>query len=217
MAGFLDKNTRIVDVVLTNNGKRLLSQNKLNFCYWVPFDDELDYDPFISGSASLSQEQLSSSVYLSIETTPIREAVSGYKIGNMLSTDKTNVNRPMFTMAQGQTQLPQAQFPDDSSRTIETKQRKVSIVYNEETDIDNFSVNLDSKDGGVERFDSTDFKLDLSYSKDSFPPDFQPDGFLVTILRSGSEGYYEVDSKRDMNNDLSYGSDLILFTGKNGE
>jgi len=216
MAGFLDRNTRIVDMVLTNNGKRLLSKGALHFCYWSPFDDEIEYSPIIAESASLTPVQLSSSIYQSIETTPIREATTGYRNFNGLGEDTTNVIRPLFTMAQGQRILPRTLFPDNSARTIKTKQRKVQRVYIQNGKREKFLNPIEPVDLGMERYASTAVTLDFSYSKDSFPTDFQPDGFHMKILRSGSQGWTEINPKRDMSNDLSYHNDIRIFTGRKG-
>lgn len=216
MAGFLDRDTRILDMVLTSYGKRLLSRGELNFCYWTPFDDEVDYNPFIAGSASLSDDQLSSSVYQSIETTPLREATTGYRNFNASGSDFTNVHRPIFTMAQGQDILPRASFPDSGSREVQTYQRKVQRVYTDKDEEGKYLNPIQNVDLGVERFRSTFFTLELSYHRDSFPTDFQPDGFHVRVLRSGSSGWAEVDPRRDMNNDLAYSNDVRVFTGRRG-
>src|SRR5580704_7370511 len=106
MAGFLDKQTRIIDMVLTAAGRNLLSRGKLNFTYWMSFDDEIDYQPFISQSGTMTALQFSSSLYDEIESTPIREAVAGYQITNMIMGDTTNVIRPLYTMPQGQATIP---------------------------------------------------------------------------------------------------------------
>jgi hypothetical protein len=79
MAGFLDKQDRIIDMVLTGYGKTLLSKGDLRFVYWAPFDDEVDYDPYISQSGSMTAVQLSSSRQDFIESTLVREATAGYR------------------------------------------------------------------------------------------------------------------------------------------
>lgn len=216
MAGFLDRDTRIVDMVLTNHGKRLLSRGELRFCYWVPFDDEVDYQPYLANSASLTSEQLSASIYASIESTPIREAVSGYRGFNLSGSDFTNVHRPLFTMAQGQQVLPRTVFPEAGTRQVTTKQRRVQRIYHDRDRSGKFINALEPKDLGIERFESSDFSLEYSYEKDSFPADFQPDGFHMRVLRSGSNGWTEVAPRRDMNNDLSYSNDIRVFTGRKG-
>ena len=60
MAGFLDAKERVIDLVLTDQGKQLLLKGQLNFCYWIPFDDEVCYQPTVTvyGSASLAADDL---------------------------------------------------------------------------------------------------------------------------------------------------------------
>lgn len=217
MAGFLDKNTRIIDMVLTNHGKKLLAKGELNFTYWIPFDDEIDYDPYIAESGSISEAQLSSSIYLSIENSPVREATTGYRNFNLSGSDYTNVHRPMFTKPQGQEVLPRSLFPVSSSRSIETKQRRVQRVYKDRDEKGKYLNPIEPVDVGVERFASSNFSIEIGYEKNSFPGDFQPEGFHIRIMQSGSEGLVEIPSKRDMNNDLSYNNDVRVFVIKKTE
>jgi hypothetical protein len=215
MAGFLDRDNRIIDMVLTNNGKRLLSQGDLRFCYWTPFDDEIDYQPYIAESSSLSQDQLSSSIYSSIENTPVREAVSGYRNFNSSGSDTVNVIHPMFTMPQGQKVLPRSVFVENTGTfVISTNQRSVQRIHQKGEATGKFINSIQPQDLGVERFDSTDFSIFLSYFKDSFPSDFQTEGFQIRVLKSGSNGYVELRTRRDMNNDLTYSNDVKVLTGQ---
>lgn len=222
MAGFLDRDTRIIDMVLTSQGKSLLSKGALKFCYWIPFDDEIDYRPFLAESGSLSTAQLSASVYRSIEETPIREATTGYRNFNASGSDYTNVHNPMFTMPQGQVVLPRSSFPSTSSsldsqhHQIRTSQRKVQRIYQDRDNWGKFSNKIEPMDIGTERYESSNFVLEFSYTKDSFPPDFPTEGFHIRILRSGSNGWVELDPRRDMSNDLTYSNDVRVFTGRRG-
>lgn len=212
MAGFLDRSTRILDMVLTNQGKSLLSRGELNFCYWVPFDDGVDYDPVLMNSASLTTEQLSASIYSSIESSPVREAVTGYRSLNAFGRDETNVSRPLFTMAQGQKVLPRTEFPPESVREVEVKQRKIQKFFQEIDKTGRYINKLEPVDLGIERFAPTSFALTLGYTRDSFPSDFQPEGFLLRVFRSGSDGYNELKPRRDMSNELAYSNDVRLTT-----
>lgn len=213
MAGFLDRQTRVIDMVLTGYGKSLLSKGALNFCYWVPFDDEIDYDPYIADSGSLSAAQLSSSIDREIENTPIREATTGYRNFNASGSDTTSVIRPMFTMKQGQRVLPRAVFPDMSGSNVTVKQRQVQKIFKTSDENGKFVSPLQPVDMGVERFDPSSLIVDLSYSRDSFSTDQQPDGFHITVFKSGSSGLTEVSPKRDSNNDIAYNNDVRVHTG----
>ena len=51
--GLLDKNDRIIDLVLPSEGRRQLSLGELEFKYFSVFDDEVDYDPYVANSGSL--------------------------------------------------------------------------------------------------------------------------------------------------------------------
>ena len=217
MAGFLDRNTRVLDMVLTSHGKSLLSKGQLRFCYWVPYDDEVDYQPYIAESGSLLPDQLSASIYLSIEDTPVREATTGYKNLNAKGEDFTNVRNPIFTKSQGQKVLPRAAFPVDADRGVESLQRKVQRMY-VDRDASGKQLNtLQPVDLGVERFGSTSLTLEFAYKRDSFPTDFEPDGFLVKMFRSGSNGLVEVLPRRDMSNFNAFKNDLRVITFPRGE
>lgn len=209
MAGFLDKSVRIIDMVLTNQGKQLLSKGQLNFCYWTAFDDEIDYDPFIQNSASLTEEELVAEIYKNIESTPIREATTGYRVFNLRGLDNTNVHNPIFTKPQGQTVLPRAIFPTESG-SIQTSQRKIRKVFLPAWDGPNQIPALDPIDLSVERFDARSFSFELQYQNDSFPPDFQPNGFSVKIFKSGSSGFSYVQPQYDLRNNVAVGNELTV-------
>lgn len=202
-------------MVLTSRGKQLLSRGQLNFCFWTPFDDEIQYDVIVYESGSLTDEQLSASVDLSIESTPVREATTGYREFNRVGLDNVNVYRPVFTVAQGQDTIPHTEV-STGSFVVSTKQKKIEKQFITRDDASVFLNPPEPVDMGVQRFLSTQHKLELSYQKDSFPVDFHPEGFRVTILKSGSEGYTEVPVRRDLNNDLAAGPELKLFTGVRG-
>ncbi len=106
MAGFLDKNDRIIDFMITSKGKSLLSKGDLRFVFWRAFDDEIDYDPFISQSGSMNDLELESNASEQIESALVREATTGYKDVNSICRDNTNVIRPLFDMPHGQKEIP---------------------------------------------------------------------------------------------------------------
>lgn len=224
MTGFIDRNTRIVDMVLTNYGKRKLSNGDLRFCYWIPYDDEIDYDPYVSqnfsgtftlsgskpglsgftiiSSGTLTSEQLSASIDSLIESTPIREATTGYRNFNRSGSDFTNVHRPMFTMSQGQNILPRANFPITGSREVQAFQRGVYKRY------DSFD---EQKMLGIERFNSSKFELDFSYKKDAFKDKTSLEGFFIQIFSNESSGWYRLLPRRDSNNNITYNNDINMF------
>ena len=113
MAGFLDPKERVIDLVLTDVGKSLLLKGDLHFTYWIPFDDEVDYDPPIAPnspipfeggfvtSASLDPEDMKSLRIGKTEEPLLREATMGYRGLNVREEDTTNVHRPMYSAPPG--------------------------------------------------------------------------------------------------------------------
>lgn len=49
---FLCPKERLVDFILTQHGRKLLTQGKLKVKYWRAFDDEVDYQTVISTTGS---------------------------------------------------------------------------------------------------------------------------------------------------------------------
>lgn len=213
MAGFLDKNTRIVDMVMTGYGKRLLSEGELRFVYWAAFDDEVDYDPCISQSSSLSSTQLSQSRQDQIEATLVREAVTGYRLFNNSGSDNVNVCKPLFTAPQGQVQLPRlsgSSLPT-GSLDIVTYQQRLQEVRVQKDSVGNVIETLGPYDRGVQRFNSDSVNLFFEYVPGSWPAEHRPEGFVVRFYVSGAEGYHQVEAKLDSSNDISFNNDLKVY------
>jgi hypothetical protein len=61
--GFLDRKSRVVDIVLTGRGRELFALGKLEFTHYAFFDDGIDYDPWYSGT--LSNDEREESIYSS--------------------------------------------------------------------------------------------------------------------------------------------------------
>jgi hypothetical protein len=215
MAGLLDKNTRVIDMILTGVGRSLLSQGKLRFVYWMPFDNEVDYDPYVSQSGTMTSIQLSQSIQDQIESCVVREAVSGYPVSDRSGSDSTNVFRPIFTMPQGQQMIPRMTSSDGptGSVTLETQQRKLSEVRVIRDKGGNVLEQIGPIDRGYERLNTTAFRLQYEYSPGSFPSDYPSEGFLVRVFRSGVEGTVEVKERRDLDNVISFNNDVRLIPG----
>jgi hypothetical protein len=217
MAGFLDKNTRVVDMVLTLEGKQLLSRGELQFVYFALFDDEIDYDPYISQSGSMSAQQLSGTKADLIENQPVREAVSGYRMGmNMSGSDFTNVYRPLFTMRQGSQYLPRLTASDapHGPVTLEVKQQKHQVIYTKTDQHGNVVQQQGPIDMGYDRYDPEDIRFNMELLPLDVAPDKQhQEGILVRVFKTGSEGIIEVKDRRDANNDMSFNNDLIFYIG----
>lgn len=215
MAGFLDKNNRVVDMILTMEGKRLLSAGELQFVYFALFDDEVDYDPYVSQSGSFTAVQMSGTKQDLIESSLVREAISGYRSGmNMSGSDFTNVRKPLFTMKQGSQYLPR--LTDFSARTgsvtLEIRQQKRQDIYTKTDQNGNVVQQQGPIDRGYDRFEAEDvnFRLQL------WPADVassKQEGILLRVFKTGSEGLIEVKDRRDSNNDMAFSNDLVLHVG----
>lgn len=66
--GFLDRKSRVVDIVLTGRGRELFAIGKLDFAHYAFFDDGVDYDPYSTGS--LTDEERDELIH----STPMFEA-----------------------------------------------------------------------------------------------------------------------------------------------
>lgn len=208
MAGFLDKQSRVMDVVLTGLGKSLLAQGDLRFIYWKAFDDEVDYSPFISQSGSLSSSSLEDAISQQIEATPIREAVTGYRTVNRIGTDRTNVKNCLYDMPHGQNILPRTIIMSSSDSTIEVKQRKLVDAFVARDAQGKVITSIGPFDKGYDRFDSSQEKFSLKFS--DFPGDYRPDGIILNVFESGSDGYQKIFPKRDINNELVFDADVLF-------
>ena len=213
MAGFLDKNNRIIDMVLTGEGKSLLSKGDLSFVYWAAFDDEVDYKPYIANYESYSNADLSASIQTYIEDTLVKEATTGYILTNKSGSDFTNVYQPLLTIPQGQEILPRIKIFISPTGSINAQQQKI-INHNIEKDINGNIVQTIDADVGIKILNSQNTSIKIGFNKDGYPKQYVYEGFLVKILKSGSEGFDEIPHKYDLNNDISFGNELKLLEGK---
>lgn len=209
--GFLDKNTRVVDIILTDCGRELYSKGELDFVYYAFSDDEVDYDPFISNSGSLSLDELRQEKDKQIEATLVREAIFGYSGGNnSLAKDTTNIQNLLFTIPQGQKIVPEVVLsPNIESGSIESKQQKViERVVNRDFNGDVISVTSES-DKGHRKFKAQKLVIDVTI--DDFFDKSSRDGFSIKIFESGSSGLVQMNQKRDRRNITSFSNDLQLY------
>lgn len=198
-------------MVLTDYGKELYSKGDLRFEYYAFSDDGVDYDPYISDSGSLSDVALSESIDRQLDSTLTMEATTGLTMDtDVIGRDRTNINRLLFTMPQGQSVVPELDLvPDVVSASIGARQQKVrerSVVR------DQFGETLRVIGGrdigyrvfgeGVRRFD---YDLDDFFDKPSH------NGFIVRVYTSGTDGPIEMIPKRDRKNVISYGEDFRVF------
>ena len=217
MAGFLDKNTRVMDMILTLEGKRLMSTNQLDFAYFALFDDEVDYDPYIAQSGSMTDTEVSGMKLDLTETSLIREAVSGYLYGiNGDSFDFTNVKNKLFTMKQGSKVIPTftLQSGPSGSTELSMRQQKVqNVSVRTEGDVTSAVV---SQDAGYKRFGSQGIDILYNLTPEAMAADIsQQDGILIRVFASGSDEPIEIKEKRDSTNRICYNSDLVVEIKRN--
>lgn len=236
MAGFLDPKERVIDMVLTDTGKQLLMKGELRFVYWIPFDDEVDYDSNperVSGTYNNLDQTWQERKQELLETPLIREATMGYRGLNLVEEDLTNVHRPMFTSSPGvghTSPLPQMMV-DVTGVNLEISQKKLTKTYVQKDGKGQFiGGQLGPITVGFQRFGASEGKLEATYSTGSYTHDSQLEGFLVTMYQSssvarqpvgnglwadvyevnGDDGFKEVLHNRDSNGNIVYKNDITL-------
>ena len=107
--GFLDQKERILDVVLTAEGRSLLSKNQLNFKYYAFSDEGMDY------SGSLSSSVLASS---SFENYVHRDL--SFEADQRKDRD---LNSFLYTISQGEKILPEFKINVDATSSIILKRQ----------------------------------------------------------------------------------------------
>jgi hypothetical protein len=207
MAGFLDSKERIIDMVLTDVGRSLLLKGDLRFRYWIPYDDEIDYNPQATPRAGQTVQER---IIELIEEPVVREATLGYGGLNKEATDTTNVIRPMFTAPPGVGHnygLPRATV-DRNAIAVTVNQKKLSKLYEQRDSSGNEIVKTTQVDIGYQRSDSNEEVINASFPDDAFPDGTQLEGFLATVYLSSSEGYEEILSNRDSAGGIVYRNDI---------
>lgn len=208
MAGFLDKNDRVVDMILTADGRRLLSQGKLNFVYYAFMDDEVDYDPYIATSANLTAEQMSSSWSEQVEASLVKEAIGG-RTGDPDRVNRLNGTSRLYTQPQGQGFLSKMVLtPDSFSGSIQLDQRRIQEMRTRKDETGHVISVLGPFDRGYERISTQTFPIEYDV-RDFFGTQRQ-EGFLLRIMQSGSNGLVELPAKRDFANEIAYTPDLAM-------
>lgn len=221
MGGFLDSKERIIDMVLTDTGKSLLLKGDLHFVYWIPFDDEVDYDPSINGewlggqfipSSSLAVDDKLSLQTRLTEDPLIREASMGYRGLNNRQVDFTNVHRPMYSAPPGVGQtypMVKAAVSYGTEETkgfveVEVQQQKKSTLFVQYDDKGQTIIRtFDTGQSAFERTSTSQPKISADYplSHNEFPKDMQVEGFLVTMYHSSTLK----TEKDEFNNDIVIG------------
>ena len=224
MAGFLDSKERVIDMVLTDIGKTLLLKGDLNFVYWIPFDDEVDYWPptLTTNSFGQSLEQRRQEL---TETPLVREATMGYRGLAYTEVDTTNVYRPMYSAPPGVGQT----YPllevaiNTGSMQVNMTQQKSSKLYVQYDDKGQTIIRtIGPGDEAFQRRAISENKLEATYpsDKNELPHDIKLEGFLITMYHSSTikknefgqdvGGYEEILQNRDSKDQIVYRNDLAL-------
>lgn len=167
--GYLDKQSRVIDVLLTELGRKLYSVGRLDFSYFGLFDDCIDYDP-VPGSGSYSDADRETQA----EATPILEAPFVRDIrGTVAPLEPID---HVFTAAPGFIEIPTMDSPADlSTITLMADQRRDGQAYRRTgTSVAQIDPSIR---GEVERGNP---------------------GFVVRILSSGSNGLQPLMFRRDL-------------------
>lgn len=166
--GYLDKQNRVVDVTLTEKGKKLFASGELDFAYFGLFDDCIDYDPYDPNEITDETRELI------IESTPVLEAPSIPDVrGTTAALEPTD---HIFTAAAGYVQLPKMIAPiDGTSLDLYSDQR--------------------NEGGSYRRTGTSLAQIDLDVIGDTEPGD---PGFIIRVLSSGSNGLSKTTFKRDL-------------------
>ena len=204
--GFLDKNEQVVDMILTAEGRRLLSQNRLNFVYYAFMDDEVDYTPYVYNSSSLSADQLSSSWTDQVEAGLVLEAMPG-RFSSPELVNNLNGSDRLFTQPQGQAFLARVVLtPDVFSGSIRLNQRRIQETRTRKDESGHVLDVQGPFDRGFERIATQTFPLE--YDVRDFFGSQRQEGFILRVMRSGADGLVELPAKRDFDNEIAYTPDL---------
>lgn len=167
--GYLDKQSRVVDVVLTERGRKLYAVGQLDFAYFGLFDDCIDYDP-VSASGSFTDDEREQQ----IEATPVLEAPFIRDVrGTVAPLEPTS---HVFTAAPGYRVLPMMVSPiDGDSLSLMADQRRAGDVYR--------------------RTGTSLAQIDMEVVGET---ERGNPGFVVRILSSGSNGLQPLEFRRDL-------------------
>ena len=167
--GYLDKQSRVIDVTLTERGRALYASGQLDFAFFGLFDDQIDYDP-VKATGSFSDEEREAQ----LEATPILEP--SFIKETRGTTSPLEPLSHIFTAGAGYVEIPTMQSPlDGDALSLRADQRRDGSVYHRS------ATNL--------------AQIDLSVIGDVERGDH---GFIVRVLSSGSNGLQPVSFRRDL-------------------
>lgn len=166
--GYLDKQSRVIDVVLTERGRRLFAIGQLDFAYFGLFDDGLDYDPYSTGSLTDEErEEL-------IEATPMLEAPFIREVRGVAAPMEPLSH--LFTAAPGYENIPRMITPTDGQQvSLMVDQRRTAGVYT--------------------RTGTSLAQIDLGVAGDTEQGN---PGFIVRVFLSSSSGLSVQEMKKDL-------------------
>lgn len=166
--GFLDRKNRVLDVVLTERGRRLFANGELDFAYVSFFDDGIDYDPY-DPDGDMTDEERDEHQYTSPMLEPL---VVPDRSSAQLSLEPQN---QLFGVAQGYPGVPRMLAPSTGSQ-VELRCTQVP------------------RDQGFHRRDTTFSEVRLEVSEGAL----HSEGFSVHVYTSGSDGLQELKVRRDL-------------------
>lgn len=167
--GYLDKQSRVIDVVLTERGRALFAVGGLDMAYFGLFDDCLDYDP-VPGVGSFSDEEREEQ----IEATLVLEAPFVKDVRGAVAPLEPVDH--IFTAASGYRTVPRMLSPvDDSDAALMADQRV---------------------DNGIYRRTGTNFvQIDPTVTGDV---ERGNPGFVVRVFTSGSNSLQRTQFRHDL-------------------
>lgn len=178
--GYLNRQTRVVDIVLTEKGRRLYAVGKLDFAYFALFDDGLDYDPYSTGSLTDEERELA------VESTPMLEAPNIPEVRGAVAPGEPRYH--LFTAAPGYSSIPRMNSPSTGSQvTLMADQRRRGETY--------------SRTGTS--FGQIDLRVVGDVERGN-------PGFILRIFSSGSNGLTELDFRKDLQGRRSYDPFIAL-------
>lgn len=119
--GYLDRQSRVVDFVLTERGRKLYASGQLDFVYFAVFDDGIDYDPYCTGTLSESERQEQ------IEALPMLEAPFVRDVRAAVSPLEPRSH--LFTAASGYRVVPHVGLPAGDPIDLQADQSRDGASY----------------------------------------------------------------------------------------
>lgn len=199
--GFLDRKDRVLDVVLTEEGRRQFALGKLEFAYFSVNDDLIDYDPWISDSGSYDAAGLEERRNQLIESTPLLEAPIVLRPERR--RDAVSALAPtssLFTAAQRYSRLPSMVLNPSGSASLSVIQYPTAVGTSAMT---------------YGREQSTYVLVDLGHVGDI--DQATGVGFKVEVYESSSDGLKNLSMRRDLSERPSYDAFLVIDPDKDGK